>query len=352
MRTKNQNSILRWNTYQFFLNTISIWAIIIALFFGGILISLSGISPITAYYELFRGAFSDFYGINTTIVKSIPLIFTGLAVSLAFKGGFFNVGVEGQLYFGGLGATLAGLYIVGMPAVVHIPLTLLIAMIFGGFWALIPAVLKMRFNINEIITCLFLHFIALLFVESLITGPLFQPGSPAPMSPLIQDTAILPIIIEDSDIHLGLILALALVVILYFTFNNTTIGFKISAIGYNADNSRYSGMNVIRDSIFLAVFSGGIAGLAGAVEIMGVKHRLFEAFSPGYGWDGIVIGFLARNNPLGVLVAALFFGALRSGAGTMQRSTGVPTTAVQAIQGLVILFVALGLAIQQRQSKP
>jgi simple sugar transport system permease protein len=328
-----------------------LWAVGTALLLGAGIISLAGLDPLKAYYVLFWGAFSDLYGISTTLVKTIPLIFAGLAVSLAFKGGFFNVGGEGQLYLGGLGATLVGLYVDGMPAILHIPLALMGGFAAGALWASIPGYLKARHDINEIITCIFMHFIGIFLIEYMTSGPLFEPGAPAAMSPEIKKSAQLPIIIPNTDVHLGLLLCLFLVLAMHVVFKRTTFGFQITALGLNPTACRYAGMNTTRSMMILACMSGGLAGIAGASEIMGLKHRLFDSFSPGYGLDAIVIAFLARSHPIGVMVASLFFGALRSGAGMMQRATGVPTTAVLAIQGLVILFVTISLVLREWRPK-
>jgi simple sugar transport system permease protein len=334
-----------------FLALNPVWAVIIALFLGAGIIFLAGLDPLKAYYILFWGAFSDLYGISTTLIKTTPLIFAGLAVSLAFKGGFFNVGAEGQLYLGGLGATLVGLYIDGVPPIFHIPLALMGGFAAGALWASIPGYLKARHDVNEIITCIFMHFIGIFLIEYMASGPLFEPGAPAAMSPEIKKSAQLPVIIPNTDVHLGLLICIFLVFAMYFMFKGTTVGYQITALGLNPTACRYAGINTTRSMMILACVSGGLAGIAGASEIMGLKHRLFDSFSPGYGLDAIVIAFLARSHPVGVMVASLFFGALRSGAGMMQRATGVPTTAVLAIQGLVILFVTISLVVREWRPK-
>ncbi|MBW1998698.1 MAG: ABC transporter permease [Deltaproteobacteria bacterium] len=330
---------------------LPVWALLVALLLGAGLILLAGASPLRAYYALFMGAFSDIYGISSTLVKTTPLIFAGLGVALAFEGGYFNVGAEGQLYLGGLGATVAGLYISGLPAFLHIAVSLVAGFLAGGIWSIIPGYLKAKHGVNEIITCIFMYFIALLLISYMVSGPLFEGGSQAAMSPEIAPSARLPILISNTDVHLGIVLSLMLVFILQFILKKTTIGFQIRAMGLNPRASHYAGMNITRGIVTLSFVSGGLAGIAGASEIMGLKHRLYDAFSPGYGLDAIVIAFLAKNNPLGVMSASLFFGALRSGAGMMQRATGVPTTAVLAIQGLVILFVAISLVLPEWRPK-
>lgn len=326
---------------------LPVWATLVAMVVGAVLVLLAGVNPFSAYYALFWGAFSDIYGISSTLVKTTPLIFAGLGVALAFKGGYFNVGAEGQLYLGGLGATLAGLYIPNLSPVLHISLSLMSGFVAGGIWSLIPGYLRAQHGVNEIITCIFMYFIALLLISHMVSGPLFEGGSQAAMSPEIAESARLPIIILNTDVHLGFVISLILVVFMYFIVKKTTVGYQLTAMGLNPVACQYAGMHLKRNLLILSFVSGGLAGLAGASEIMGLKHRLYDAFSPGYGLDAIVIAFMAKSNPLGVMAASLFFGALRSGAGMMQRATGIPTTAVLAIQGLVILFVAISLVLPQ-----
>jgi simple sugar transport system permease protein len=328
-----------------------LWATLAALFLGAGLIWFAGVNPLKAYYALFMGAFSDLYGISLTLIKTTPLIFAGLAVALSFKAGYFNVGAEGQLYLGGLAATWVGLSIQGISPFLHIFFAFLAAFVAGGIWSVIPGYFKAKHNVNEIITCIFMHFIGLLLIEYMAGGPLMEPKAPAAMSPEIAASAQLPVIIPNTDVHLGLPICLVLVFAMQFVFSRTTLGYQIKAMGLNPAACRYAGMSMVRNLILLTFISGGLAGLAGASEILGLKHRLFDSFSPGYGIDAIVIAFLANSSPLGVMVASLFFGTLRSGAGMMQRATGVPVTAVLAIQGLVILFVAIGLILTQRWSK-
>ena len=342
---------MRFNWRQIVLALIPLWATFVALILGAGLILLAGVNPLKAYIALFMGAFSDIYGISSTLLKTTPLIFSGLAVSLAFKGGVFNVGAEGQIYLGGLGAVLAGLYIKDLPPSLHIPVAFAAGFVAGGIWSVIPGYLKARHEVNEIITYIFLYFIAVLLIGYMVTGPLNEPGSHAAMSPEIAESAQLPIIFPNTDVHLGFLICIVLVFIMQFVLTKTTIGYQITAIGLNRTACQYAGINVVKSMIFLSIVSGGLAGLAGASEIMGVKYRLFEYFSPGYGLDAIVIAFLAKSNPIGVMVASVFFGALRSGAGMMQRATGLPTTAVMALQGLVILFVAVSLVLPQWRPK-
>jgi len=336
---------------KIFISLLPVLSVVVALILGAGLILITEVNPLKAYYALFLGAFSDIYSINSTLIKTIPLIFAGLGVALALKAGFFNVGAEGQLYLGGVGATLVGLYLHSIPAILHISLGFMAAFVFGGLWCLIPGFLKIKYEVNEIITCLFMNFIGIIFVTFLVTGPLLEPGAPAPMSPEIAPSAQLPIIIANTDIHIGLLISLILSVLMNVVFTKTTLGYQIKFIGQNPKACQYAGINLVKSLILITLVSGGLAGLAGASEIMGIRDRLYANFSPGYGWDAIIVAFLAKSHPMGVVIASIFFGALRSGAGMMQRLTGVPVNVVYAIHGLVILFVAIGLALPKWRSQ-
>jgi general nucleoside transport system permease protein len=338
-------SIVQINRKKIIIALLPVFSIVIALALGAGLILIAGVNPLKAYYALFLGAFSDIYSINSTLLKTIPVVFAGLGAALSFRAGFWNIGQEGQLYLGGAAATIVGLNFSSLPALFHIPLCFMAAFIIGGIWLIIPGYLKIKRGVSEIITCLFMNFIATMFVTYLVTGPMMEQGASGPMSPEIAKSAQLPIIMPNTDIHIGLIICLVFAVAMSIIFSKTTLGYQIKFIGKNPDACRYAGINLVKSMLIIALFSGGLAGLAGASEIMGIRTRLYAFFSPGYGWDAVIVALLAKSHPIGVVFASLFFGALRSGAGMMQRMTGVPVNAVFAIHGLVILFVAISLAL-------
>lgn len=337
------------NRAKFLLPILSpLIAIAFALIVGAILISLAGANPITAYTALFQESLSTYFGFGNTLTKMTPLLFTSLGVLVALRAGQFNIGGEGQIYLGALGSTLMGLYVPTLPAIIHIPLALCAGFLFGAMWGGIPGYLKAVRGINEVITTLLLNYIAINLVSYLVQNPLKAPAAPSPYSPLIAKSAQLPIILPQSLAHAGILLSLIAAGILWVLLVRSPLGYQITAVGFNPTAARYAGISVERTIMLVMSLAGGLAGLAGASEVMGLKYRLFEQVSPGYGFDAIAIAFLSRGSISGVILTSLFFAALRSGANVMQRSAGVPVTVVYAIQGLTVLFIAISLAIEKK----
>ncbi|MBW4521136.1 MAG: ABC transporter permease [Scytolyngbya sp. HA4215-MV1] len=323
-------------------------AIVCALLVGAILISLAGASPIKAYTVLFSDSLSDYYGFSNLLTKLSPLLLAGLGVVVALRAKQFNIGAEGQIYMGGLGSALVGLYIHGLSAWLHVSLALLCGFLFGAFWGLIPGYLKAMRGINEVITTLLLNYIAINWVSYLVQRPMIESGAPSPYSPPIAPTAQLPILLPGTQAHAGVLVGLLAAGVLWLMFARSPIGYQIEAVGQNPIAARYGGISVERTIMLVMVLSGGLAGLAGSGEVLGLKYRLFEKFSPGYGFDAIGIAFLSRGNLGGVVLTSLFFAILRSGANVMQRNAGVPVTVIYAIQGLTVLFIAISLVVEQK----
>ncbi|BAT52634.1 inner-membrane translocator [Nostoc sp. NIES-3756] len=319
-----------------------------ALIVGAILILIAGANPITAYTALFQESLSTYFGFGNTLTKMTPLLFTSLGVLIALQAGQFNIGGEGQIYLGALGSTLIGLYVQGLPAIIHIPLALVVGFGFGAVWGWIPGYLKAVRGVNEVITTLLLNYIAVNLVSYLVQNPLKAPAAPSPYSPLIAKSAQLPIILPQSLAHAGILLALITAGIFWILLARSPLGYQIAAVGFNPTAAHYARISVKNTIMLVMALAGGLAGLAGASEVMGLKYRLFEQVSPGYGFDAIAIAFLSRGSISGVVLTSLFFAALRSGANVMQRSAGVPVTVVYAIQGLTVLFIAISLAVERQ----
>lgn len=323
-------------------------AIASALIVGAILILFAGANPITAYTALFQESLTTYFGFGNTLTKMTPLLFTSLGVLVALKAGQFNIGGEGQIYLGALGSTLIGLYVPELPAIIHIPLALTAGFGFGAVWGWIPGYLKAVRGVNEVITTLLLNYIAVNLISYLVQNPLKAPDAPSPYSPLIAKSAQLPIILPQSLAHAGIVLALLTAGLLWILLVRSPLGYQISAVGFNATAAHYARISVKNTIMLVMALAGGLAGLAGASEVMGLKYRLFEQVSPGYGFDAIAIAFLSRGSINAVVLTSLFFAALRSGANVMQRSAGVPVTVIYAIQGLTVLFIAISLAIETK----
>lgn len=323
---------------------VPILAVFAGLLTAGGLISIVGASPVEAYKALFLGAFGGPYETATSLNRAIPLILAGLGVTIAFRCGLWNIGGEGQIYMGGLAASVVGIYLIGLSPWIHLPLTLLAGFIGGAIYGGIAGYLKAKHGINEIITTIMMNYIAIYIVGIMVKGPMQEPPGYFPQSPQIQPSAVLPLIWENTRLHAGLILALLLAGLLYVVLWRTPFGYEIRTIGSNLVAARHAGMMVARTQILAMLISGGLAGLAGAAEILGAQYRLRDFFLPNYGYDSIAVALLGQLDPIGVVISGILFGALRAGAGTMQRAIMLPSSLIFIVQGTVILFV-VGTAI-------
>lgn len=302
--------------------------------------------PLLAYIGLIEGAFGSPQALSETTVWASPYIFAGLAVALAFKGGLFNIGAEGQLALGALVSAWIGFglpRIVGpIPAVVHVPLAIAGGTLAGGIWAGIPGWLKAKTGGHEVINTIMMNYLALLLTSYLLNGPWKdnRPGNVVAQTPLIAASAQLQPILPDLRFHWGVILALLAAAGVYWLLWRTTLGFEIRTVGANPSAARYAGIGVERIIVLSMAFSGMLAGIAGAIEVVALNHRHTVSFNIGYGFDAIAIALLGKNHPVGVVLAAFLFGAMRNGATKMQFLTQVPVDVISLIQALVLLFVA------------
>lgn len=314
-------------------------AVLIALLVGAVVLAVTGYSPIEAYAAVLTGAFGDIYGIGQTFTQATPIIFTALAFLFSYKCGLFNIGAEGQLLIGGLTAAIVGISAPGLPIFIHLPLALIAGAAGGALWGFFPAVLKAKLGANEVITTLMLSYVALYITSYMVNYPFKAPGMVSQTVP-IASSAELPGILPPTQLSASFIIALISAGTVAFLLERTTIGYEIRAMGLNIKAAESGGIDIKKGIILALVISGALAGLGGAGEILGVHHRYIDGFSPGYGWDGLAVALIGGLNPYGAIIAAVFFGALRSGGQTMSRSTGVPLDIVFILQALVILFVA------------
>jgi len=318
-------------------------AITLSLAVGGLLMVAVGVNPLAAYVTMFKASFESPYAVAEMLIRMTPMILAALAFVVAFRCGLFNIGAEGQIYVGALLATLVGLYApTQWPTVAMLPLVAVAGFTGGAAWAGIAGVLKARYRVHEIVTTIMMNYIAIFLVKYMVEGPLQEPSGGFPQTSVIADSATLPLIFSPTPLHAGLLIALAAPIIVWFLLLKTSLGFRIRVVGANARAARAAGMSIERTYLLAMTLSGGLAGLAGFVEISGVQHRLLEGFSPNYGFVGIAIGLLARGNVLAVPPAAMLFAILAVGANAIQRAYGVPAPLVILIQGLVILFVIYG----------
>lgn len=315
-------------------------ALALTLGLAAAVLALGGHDPGAALTALVAGAAgSPDAFVSITLVRATPLLLTGLAVALAFRTGLWNIGAEGQLYAGAVAATAVGLVGGGLPAVVLAPLVLLASVAAGAAWAWIPAAMKVRLGVGEVITTLLLNFVAIDLSAWMVHGPLQEARGVFPQTDPIAEAARLPAL-GGTRLHVGFLLALFLAGLLWAFFGTTRAGFGLRAVGASREAAEISGRFPTR-SILVVVFlvSGGLAGLAGGVEVAGVTFALYEGLSPGHGYTAIAVALLAGLHPAGVVATAVLFGALEGGAGAMQRSAGIPAAWVGGIEALVILSV-------------
>lgn len=313
-------------------------SVLLAFFVSGILLLLVGTNPLEAYSSLLNGAFGSSHRIGETIIKAIPFIILGLGISVAFKAQIWNIGADGQFTLGAIFAMIVALYL-PFPNIIKMPLSFIAAFVGGACWGGIAAFLKTKFNANEVITTLMLNYIAFYLLEWLVKGPMMDPnGHGFPQTALIDENLRLPIILKGTRLHLGILLAVILIIGGYY-FWKTVLGFKIEVVGQSPYVAEYSGIKVNKTIGITMCISAGLAGLAGWTEVFGLHYRLLENISGGYGNLAIVVALLAGLNPLGIIISAFFFAALVVGGNSMQRMVGVPFSLVDVIQGLVIIFV-------------
>ncbi len=314
--------------------------IIVAFVAGALFLWAFRENAIRAYEVLFEGAFGSKRYIGETLVSTTPLIFTGLSVALGFHCGLFNMGVEGQLEFGAMVAAYIG-YAWAMPKVIHLPLALLGGAIVGGIWGAIPGYLKAYHKIHEVITTIMLNYIAYAVADYAVAvgGPM-KGNSVLPASPKIMATARLDRLWPGTRVSAGIIVALLTAVLVWFFVFRTRIGYKMRAVGFNADAAEYAGINPKDMTVWAMALSGALGGMAGAVEVLGIHYRFFASFSPGYGWDGIAVALLGLLHPVGVVAAAFLLGMLRSGSITLQAIAGISKEVISILTALVIFFSA------------
>lgn len=327
--------------------------------FALILMAL-GANPIEAYGALVEGAVGSPNAIADTLVKATPLLLIGLGICIAFRGGVVNIGGEGQLVVGAIASTLIGLKFPDSPGYVIIPLALLLGFLAGGIWGGIPGILKAYFNVNEILSTIMMNQIAVQGMNFLLRGPMIDPvqlqaASRIPQTARLAREFDLPRLIP-TRLHLGVLLAVIAAVLVFIFLWRTTIGYRIRAVGLNTDAARYAGIKVQRYIVLSLLLSGAFGGLAGAVQVYGVTHRMFTdgsaaGFTGGAGFNGIVAALFGQLHPIGTIPAAILFGALLVGANKLQRVVQVPSALITALNGLVVVFVVSSEIWRRRQAK-
>ncbi len=319
---------------------ISWLALILALVgVACILILVVGSDISKAFAGFLRGIFGSAFGFTEVLVRAIPLILAGLGASVGFSTGFFNIGAEGQIYMGAAAATAVGMAFPNLPAGLLLPLTFLAGFAAGGIWSAIPGFLKARFGLSEVINTIMFNYIAINIVGILVRTVLKDTSYPLPMSPELPQAMRLPVLIEGTRLHAGLLVALAAAIATYILMRKTAPGFTMRAVGLNPRAARVAGISVYGNLMLAAIVGGGLAGIAGVGEVSGLHHRLLEGISPGFGYVAIIVALLGKNHPAGIAVAGLGIAALQVGSMSMQRQAGVPTSISWIMMGILVLLI-------------
>lgn len=321
-----------------------LFTLLVALVMGALVMELSGKDSMQAYGALFSSALGSSSALANSLLAATPLIFTGLAAAIAFRAGVFNVGVEGSLYLGAFAAAWAGFTFVTLPGWLLIPLCMVVAAIVGGIWSYIPGVMKARLAVDETVTTILLNYVAILFTSYLVNYPFKVPGMANAMSEEVAPAAHLYRFLSGSQFNTGFLIAVAAVAVVHFVMSRMNLGFELRSVGDNPLFSKWMGMPTEKIVEKVMFISGLLGGVAGAVQVLGVHYRFAANFSPGFGFTGITIALLARNNPIGVLFAALLFGVLRSGSSTMELFTDVPRDLIRVLEATVIFFAAMEIS--------
>jgi len=311
-----------------------------ALLISSVVILLIGQNPIVAYAALFKGAFGSKLAIASVIIKTTPLILTGLAVGFGFRAGLFNIGAEGQMVMGAMIATAFAINVAWMPAVLAIPLTMVVGMAAGAGYAAIAGVLKAKTGAHEVVTTIMLNWIAEYLSSYVVTVPM-GVGFGTPKSPEIANSAKLPplMTVQATELTSGIIVAVIAAVVIYIVLEKTTKGYELKGTGFNPYAAEYGGIKISQNIVLAMAISGALSGLAGTLEVMGVHHRFLGTLSGGKGFDGISIALIGQNNPIGIIFAALLMGSLRTGSNEMQ-FVGVPKHIILIVQAIIIFLVA------------
>ena len=322
--------------------SIIIASVVIGLILGTGFVLLGGFNVITVYSYLIKGSLGSVPALTSSIRWSTIFLLCGIASGISFKGGMFNMGTEGQLYVGAFSATLAGIYIKGLPAVLHIPLCMIIVMLAGALWASVPAVLRVYWNTNEIVVTLMMNYIAINLTSFLVKEYFLTTGI---FGDSLTTDELLPSAhfpsFGNSPISFGFLLGIVLVILFIIFFEKTKKGFEIKVSGFNPEFAKYSGISVNRVRISVMLLSGAIAGLAGAAEIMGVQGRFLSGFSPDFGTSGMLVALLGNSSGIGIFISSLFMGCLKAGSLTLERSAGVSRALAVVIQSLIICFISV-----------
>jgi len=316
-----------------------IMTIVFALLIGVLVVVAIGQDPIAAYHAFLFGSFDNALDFGNLLAKATPLITTGICVMIAFRGGAFNIGGEGQMYLGAFWGAVAGFTFVSLPGPLLILVIILVAAVAGGLWAAIAGILKALWEVDEVVSTLLLNYVAMLLTQYLVDNQFKDVTAGAPMTTYVANQAWLPQILPPSAVTVGLLIALAVAIGSWFLMFRTVWGARVRAVGTNRRFAQAMGIDVRRVLIQTMFISGAVAGIGGAIEVMGVEHRFYQSFSPGFGFLGLTAALLGRLNPWGTLAMAFVYAALLNGAAIMQIQTPVPNPLVNILSGIIVVLM-------------
>ncbi len=314
-------------------------------------ILLAGANPLAAYAAYLVVPLTSGFTFLEVLVSATPILLTGAAVAIAFRAGYWNIGAEGQLLLGAVAAAGIGTLVGDLPPLLALPIMIVGGAVAGAAWAIVPAMLRVRFGIDEVVTTLLLNPVALLFVNGLLHGPWRDPATGFPESERIAASAEFPTLIDRSRVHLGFVLAIAVIAVAWYVLARTPAGLRLRATGLSSHGARFAGINVSRTLLGAALVSGAIAGLAGVSEVAGIQNRLTSGLSPGYGYTGIVVATLGTLSMPGVALAGLFLGDLTVGASSAARTMGIPTQLGAVVQGVLLLTTIALLTLRRHRAR-
>ena len=315
-------------------------AIFLALVLGAGIMILNGKNPVQGYMALVSGALGSKYLLATTLAKTVPLILTGLATAISFKSGIFNIGGEGQLYLGAFAAAYVGFTFTELPVVAGIVLAVIAAMVVGGLYAFIPALLKVYYNIDEVITTIMFNSIAIMFTGYLVNYPFQASQGKMGGTDMIAEGFKFPKLVAMSKLNTSIFYTMIIAVLIYYLMKKTSYGYNFKIVGENSIFSRYAGINNKKYMIWAMIISGSLCGIAGAFEVYGTHYRFLQNISKGLALDGMLVSLIVKNNPVGIVLMSLFFAILKTGSNAMELNTGVPSELILVIQSVIILFIA------------
>ena len=331
---------------------LAVLGIALALAAAALLVLSSGRNPLVAYASLAAGALGSWDRIAVALNKATPYLLTGAGVALCFRARVMNIGGEGQIALGGLAATAVAIMLSEAAAPVLVVLALAAGAVAGAAWAGLAAVIRLGRGVHEVLVTLLLNFVGVLVVSEALHGDLGEPGAGFPQSPLLARAAWLPKLVPGTDLHVGILIAVAAVAVCHAVLWHTPFGFRLRVLGASETAAAYAGVSKARTFFAVMAVAGGLAGVAGAIDVLGVHYRLIDGFSHGFGFAAVSIALIGGLNPIGVLPAGLFFGFLEAGALAMQRAVGVPSPLVAVIQGLTMVFILAAMALPGRRPRP